>query len=239
MSSSDDSHRTDFTSLEVLRDIGVAGILAAGSVPDGDAFVTTVNSDYVVSAGWEPTGARYDAVRGDDELGMSMIVDHLVGRGHQRIAHIGGHGGVVAAGRQLGYENSMRSHGLGGLISICPADYSSDAGYRAATALLAVPSARRPTALACVNDLAALGAMRAADDLGLRVAVTGYDNIEIASLPRIGLTTVDPQSKIMGARAADFLVQRLNGSDIRRRSETVAPHLVVRASSARSDLPAA
>ncbi|MFE4835247.1 LacI family DNA-binding transcriptional regulator [Arthrobacter sp. NPDC056691] len=238
LSSSDSSHRTDFTSLEVLRDIGVAGILAAGSVPDGDAFVSTVNSDYVVFAGWEPTGGRYDAVRSDDELGMSMVIDHLVGRGHKRIAHIGGHGGVVAAGRQLGYENSMRSHGLADRISVRSADFSAEAGYRAATDLLAVRKVHRPTALACVNDLAALGAMRAADDLGIPVAVTGYDNIEIASLPRIGLTTVDPQSSTMGARAADFLVQRLNGSDLDRRSEIIAPYLVVRSSSARQD-PAA
>ncbi|MEV0585023.1 substrate-binding domain-containing protein, partial [Nonomuraea sp. NPDC050310] len=91
--------------------------------------------------------------------------------------------------------------------------------------------ADRPTAIFAGADIAALGVLRAADEAGLSVpedlSVAGYDNIGIASLKRISLTSVDQDGQVIGATAARLLVERIEG---RTRSVTssVSPTLIVR-----------
>ncbi|HEX2158982.1 MAG TPA: substrate-binding domain-containing protein, partial [Actinomycetes bacterium] len=178
--------------------------------------------------------ARADAVRSDDAAGMELVVDHLVERGHRRIAHLGGAGGAVASERAAGYRTAMTRHGLADEIVVQACDFSEDGGYRAAAALL---GRRRPaTALAAVNDLAAVGAMSAAADAGLDLpaglAVTGYDDTFLAELRQISLTSVNPDSAGMGELAARRLLERIASPDRPGVEHLVAPRLVIRASSA-------
>ena len=178
--------------------------------------------------------ARADAVRSDDAAGMELVVDHLVERGHRRIAHLGGAGGAVAAERAAGYRAAMTRHGLAGEIVVQACDFSEDGGYAAAAALL--DGGRPVTALAAVNDLAAVGAMSAAADAGLDLpaglAVTGYDDTFLAEVRQISLTSVNPDSAGMGELAARRLLERIASPDRPGVEHLVAPRLVIRASSA-------
>ena len=179
--------------------------------------------------------ARTDVVRSDDAAGMELVVDHLVERGHRRVAHLGGAGGAVAAERAAGYRSAMTRHGLAAEVLVQACDFSEDGGYTAAAALL---GRRRPaTALAAVNDLAAVGAMSAAADAGVHLpdglAVTGYDDTFLAELRQISLTSVNPDSAGMGELAARRLLERIAAPDRPGVERLVAPRLVVRASSAR------
>lgn len=223
---------TDFTSLEVFRDLGVAGIIAVGSVPQVERMRELVLPDAFVFAGWSDPDGAFDAVRSDDERGMSLLVEHLAGNGHRRIAHAGGLGGVVAEDRLRGYRQTMRRLDLTDQMQVEPADFTVESGRRSALALLDVPQQSRPTAIACINDLAAMGAQQAATELGVDVAVTGYDDIEMAGLPAISLTTIDPDSREVGRSAAAAMLARLRGERERAGLELVAPSLVVRASTA-------
>ncbi|MFL6104588.1 MAG: LacI family DNA-binding transcriptional regulator [Actinomycetes bacterium] len=225
-----DQPRLDVGVIGALRDLRVDGLLVVGSVPDGARLAEVVGDLPVVVV-----GARADAVRSNDAAGVELVVDHLVERGHRRIAHLGGAGGAVAAERAAGYRTAMARHGLAGEIVVQACDFSEDGGYTAAAALL--DGGRPVTALAAVNDLAAVGALSAAADAGLDLpaglAVTGYDDTFLAELRQISLTSVNPDSAGMGELAARRLLERIASPDRPGVEHLVAPRLVIRASSAR------
>jgi DNA-binding LacI/PurR family transcriptional regulator len=115
---------------------------------------------------------------------------------------------------------------------VVDADFFQESGYVAAQRALSSRSRhQRPTALACINDLAAFGAMTAADERGVEVAITGYDNIALGAMPRLGLTTVDPDSSTIGVIGAKTLLERIHGEGSGFVHHTVTPQLVVRKSS--------
>ena len=223
----------DLSILQAFRDLRVAGLLVIGTVPDKAPFNRVVAGESVVFAGGGPDYIdTADVVRSDDSQGILMVVEHLVELGHERIAHLGGLGGSVGQARAEGYRAAMESHGLGRNIQIVDADFSQESGYVAAQRALGGSGRLRPTALACINDLAALGAMTAADERGVEVAVTGYDNISIAAMPRLGLTTVDPNSSAIGIAGAKTLLQRiLSDDDAGYIHQPIVPELVIRKSS--------
>ena len=96
---------------------------------------------------------------------------------------------------------------------------------------------RPVTAMAAVNDLAAVGALSAAADAEVdlpgALAVTGYDDTFLAELRQISLTSVNPDSAGIGELAARCLLERIAAPDRPGVEQLVAPRLVVRASSAR------
>jgi DNA-binding LacI/PurR family transcriptional regulator len=127
----------------------------------------------------------------------------------------------------------MSRHGLAGEIAVQACDFSEDGGYAAAAALLG--GGRPVTALAAVNDLAAVGAMSAAADAGVDLpdglAVTGYDDTFLAELRQISLTSVNPDSAGIGELAARCLLKRNADPERPAVEQLVAPRLVARASS--------
>lgn len=223
----------DVSILQAFRDLGVAGLLVVGTVPDKAPFSRIVSGGAVVFAGGGPDYIdTADVVRSDDAHGVSMAVNHLIEQGHERIAHLGGLGGSVGRERVKGYTAAMEERGLGRYIHVVDADFSQGSGYVAAQrALGASGRLRRPTALACINDLAALGAMTAADERGVDVAITGYDNIALGAMPRLGLTTVDPDSSTIGVTGAKTLLQRIHDNGEGFVHQPVVPELVIRKSS--------
>lgn len=87
----------------------------------------------------------------------------------------------------------MREHGLAAEAVVEQGDLTEEGGYRATVRLL---SAReRPTAVFAFNDIACVGALSAAEELGLQVprdlSLVGYDNTYLSRLRHLWLTTVD------------------------------------------------
>jgi DNA-binding LacI/PurR family transcriptional regulator len=237
-SSTDGERRLDAGVIGALKDLRVDGLLVVGSVPDRARLADLVGDLPAVVVGARAEGlARADVVRSDDAAGMGLVVDHLVERGHRRIAHLGGAGGAVADERAAGYRSAMTRHGLGDEVAIQACDFSEDGGYAAAATLLEGGRRRRHrvTALAAVNDLAAVGALSAAADAGVDLpggmAVTGYDDTFLAELRQISLTSVNPDSAGIGELAARCLLKRNADPERPAVEQLVAPRLVARASS--------
>ena len=223
----------DQSILKAFRDLRVAGLLVVGTVPDQHPFSRAVSGGAVVFAGGGPDYIdTADVVRSDDAHGMAMVVEHLIAQGHENIVHLGGLGGSVGRERVYGYSAAMEEHGLDRHIHVVDADFFQESGYVAAQRALSSRSRhQRPTALACINDLAAFGAMTAADERGVEVAITGYDNIALGAMPRLGLTTVDPDSSTIGVTGAKTLLERIHGEGNGFVHHSVTPQLVVRKSS--------
>jgi DNA-binding LacI/PurR family transcriptional regulator len=225
--------RIDERAIGALKDLRVEAMLVVGSVPDRKALAEVLGDMPVVVAAAGAECLAADVVRNDDHLGMRLVVDYLVAGGHTAIAHLGGLGGAVAEERVAGYCAGMAHHGLESEITVADSDFTEDAGYRGAARLLR--GRRQVTAIAAVNDLAAVGAMSAVADAGLRVpghvAVTGYDDTFVSAIRQVSLTSVNPDSSGIGSLAAHCVLRRIDDPERPKEEHLLPPRLVTRYSS--------
>jgi LacI family transcriptional regulator len=194
-----------------------------------------------VVVGRHGSSTSYDSVTDDDVAGAALVIEHLAGLGHRRIAHIEHHetdpvrlAEMPNAQRAVGYRDAMRARGLAGEIDIASTSYTHEGGYLGAKELLTRP--RRPTAIFAGADVVALGAMEAIAEAGLSVpgdiSVAGYDNSALAAFGPVSLTSVDQDGRQMGANAARLLADRIADRDRRTAQVKLTPTLVVRRTTA-------
>ncbi len=201
-----------------------------------DELVRAVESSSVpiVVLGRLPTEVGVDTVMADSARGMELVVDHIVAEGHRRLAFLNGPVDTTPGRmRRDGFRRAVAAHAGVSSIEVVAPDFTIAAGYQGARELL--EDGRDIDAIVAANDLIGIGALHAADDLGIRVpddiAVTGVDDTELALVSRPGLTSVDLGSAERGRLAAQLLVARLADPDRPAHSVTVAPALRVRGSS--------
>jgi LacI family transcriptional regulator len=91
-----------------------------------------------------------------------------------------------------------------------------------------------PSAIFCSNDLMAIGAMRAAADMGVQipetVSIVGFDDIRLAAFVDPRLTTIHQPIDRVGKTAAELLLRLLSGQEDHPQQVTLQPELVVRKS---------
>ncbi|MFK0120469.1 LacI family DNA-binding transcriptional regulator [Streptomyces sp. NPDC090994] len=219
-----------------LRDLGVDGLVVVGTLPGPAALEDVAARVPVVVAGArEPVPPGVDVVAGDDERGARLVTEHLIGLGHRAVAHLAGYGAVGEL-RRRSFASAMRDHGLAGRATVEPCDMTEEGGYRATVRLLGGRGPDRPTAVFAVNDVACVGALSAAEELGLRVphdlSVAGYDNTSISRLRHLWLTTVDNAGHEVGRRAARLLLDRLRAPGGPGGLHLAAPSLEIRGTTA-------
>nr|WP_201470492.1 LacI family DNA-binding transcriptional regulator [Microbacterium hydrocarbonoxydans] len=231
---------TTSSSLDVVRDLSrgyVDGmILSPLRVTDELLAALEDTPVPVVVLGRLPGGARLDTVRADSITAMRLVVDHLIAEGRRDIAFLNGPTDTTpGAFRRDGFAAAAGAHPSLSTRNVDTDDFTIAAGYTATRELL--QDGQRPDAIVAANDLIAIGALRAAEDLGLTIpgdlAVTGLDNTELASVVRPGLTSVDLGAEERGRVAAELLLARINEPARAAHTVTVAPSLVVRGSSSR------
>jgi LacI family transcriptional regulator len=139
----------------------------------------------------------YPLVASDHRAGAVAAVQHLVSLGHRRIGCIAGPRHLsVARERYDGYRSIVaplyRAHGFDFAADTIVARFDYDCGYDAAVKLLTRTD--RPSAIFASSDQQAIGALRAAADLDLKVpedvSIIGFDAISLAKIVTPRLTTV-------------------------------------------------
>ena len=173
----------------------------------------------------------------DQRRAAELTLRHLFQLGHRKIAFMRGdsHSSdadnrwecLMAVARELKLEvTPALTMQLRSLVS------TPELGYGPACELLAGDAPF--TALVCYNDLAAIGAIRAFMDHGLRVpediSVIGFDDIQSASYHNPSLTTIRQPLKQMGLTAARILLQRIRGEEAIPNAVSILPELVIRES---------
>ena len=180
----------------------------------------------------DSVGPRIDTVSNDDTVGSGQAVQHLVSFGHRSIAHLSGGDNPVSLARERGYLAAMTAAGLGSHTLVVGGGLTEAAGHAAAVELLR----RHPTctAVTVANDLAALGALAAAQEEGRTVpgdlSVVGYDGIALGAIRTLSLTTVAQPLAEIGTLAARRLFSRIAAPRGRARHLGVAARLVARGS---------
>jgi DNA-binding LacI/PurR family transcriptional regulator len=222
--------------LDTLLELRVDGLILASPMLELDLNVEAASEELpVVLVARRSELANVDSVSNDDPTGARLAVDHLADLGHVRIAHIDGGRGAGAAERREGYESAMQARGLGEHARVVAGSYT-DEGGRHGIAELFDDADAPPTAIFVANDLAAIGALSALAERGIRVphdvSIVGYDNTALAAVRQIDLTTVDQPRPDMGRKAVTLLLERLAGRRDEERTVLMPPTLVVRGTTA-------
>jgi LacI family transcriptional regulator len=155
------------------------------------------------------------SVAPDEEGGAYAATTHLIENGHRRIGFLENIDPIPAAIERLrGYRAALTAHGIAYEPGLVRSAFSEDVGgYAAARHLLEDPNP--PTALFCFNDRMAVGAARAARDLGFAIpgdlSLVGFDNQElVAPLIDPPLTTVQLPHYEMGRWAVENLLRQMD-----------------------------
>lgn len=170
----------------------------------------------------------------DGEQGIQQIVNHLIELGHTRFACISEPTYLMKSYlRVQGFRKALAEHGLPIDESrIIAGGFRQKSGQQIGGQLLDLDDP--PTAIVAVNDLLALGAMRAARERGLvigqDVSITGFDDIVLAEYAHPPLTTVHQPARRIGTMLCRMLVKLINRESLDQKQVVLQPELIVRQS---------
>jgi LacI family transcriptional regulator len=173
----------------------------------------------------------------DDRDGMRQALEHVVGLGHKRIAHLAGPF-VLSTGvhRYEGFVQAMESFGLelDAELVVMGERYAEEEGARQCRELIA--GGREFTAILAGNDLMALGCIDALREAGIdcpgEVSVVGFNDMDWSDRFSPPLTTVRVPHQRLGTEAAGLLLERLADPAAPARHIVLPVELVVRGSTA-------
>jgi len=184
-----------------------------------------------------------DSVGPRDREGGSLAARHLLDLGHTRICYVRT-SSVEASGdraRHAGYSAELRDAGVEPMAPLWwePGAGTIRVGRRPMPLRDALSGPEAPTAVFVWNDHGAIGLIEACEDAGISVprdlSVVGFDNIAMAGLGRISLTTVAQPLDFQAEKAVAMLLDRINGTatgkprhltvpvELRARGSTAAP----------------
>ena len=183
------------------------------------------------------------SVRIDNIKSARTMVDYLLSLGHQRIGVISGlPDNPHAIERLEGYRQSIATAGLTfeeDLVAY--GDFTMQSGQEAAHQFYAM--ADRPTAVYCMNDQMAMGAIQTFKSKGIRIpqemSVTGFDDIHYAQYWDPGLTTVAQPADEIGRIAAEMLLNIIEGQELPQPEVILPTQFIVRGSTTPIKLKAA
>jgi LacI family transcriptional regulator len=162
-------------------------------------------------------GSPLPYVGPDNRAGSREAVEHLLRLGHRRIGYFGGDSSMTTQQERVsGWRDALAGAGIVADETLIFETMPTRQGGREAVDR-ALASPRPPTAVACYNDIVAMGATRAYASRGVRpgadVAVVGFDNIAEAEHNAPPLTTVSADTRFLGARCAESLLGLIRGED--------------------------
>jgi LacI family transcriptional regulator, galactose operon repressor len=177
---------------------------------------------------------EHPSIEVDGFNGFQTLVTHLVEKGFRRIAYIGASQDLkIQVNRLNGYMTGLTRAGIQPDPALIEeGNLTRQGGYLAAKRLLSLE--KPPVAIACVNDLTAIGAMEIAHERGLVVgkdlAVVGFDGIEEAAHTQSPLTTLYQPLYEISRELVQMLVTLIVGDPLPQAHIVYTPQLVIRAS---------
>ena len=164
--------------------------------------------------------------------GAISMMEHLIMLGHRKIGFICYEDKNDE--RFMAYKDSLLRHGL--LFKDEWAVHGSgfhEEGYRNMQRILSLPD--KPEAVFAMNDLAAIGGIRAIKEAGLNIpgdiAIVGFDNIKEGEYMPVSLTTVDQKKKELARKSVEALLHKIeNPEDMENYHMVIEPELIIRES---------
>lgn len=173
----------------------------------------------------------------DNYLAAQQAMEYLIDLGHRRIAIISSENEYVSTNLRLkGYKDTLAMHAIApreDYITFASRDYSFKSGKAMAKELLRLNP--RPTAIFCISDSLALGAITAAKEMGCRVpedvTVIGFDDVEHTTMFHPYITTVAQPCYELGRQSVYLLYAQMTQRKDVPHQKTLEHQLIVRESS--------
>ena len=221
--------------VDVLLKKQVDGLIfvASGNYPNTIALLEKSHVPIVIVDRKIPL-LNADTVLVNNKLGGYLATRHLISLGHTRIGYVSGPSSLTpSCDREIGYRDAITEAGL--CLDerlILPGDFNLLSGRMKTLELLNL--SEPPTAIFLSNDWMAIGAIRAASEIGLSVpnelAIVGFDDIELSSFVTPALTTIrQPTTKICKS-AVELLIKRIKHDKSNARTLIIPPELITRES---------
>lgn len=158
------------------------------------------------------------SVRAADRDGGRRLAEHLIERGHERIAFMGAEvPWAVVEQRKLGFDDALRAHGIEPAPDLTRLEAGWEPGSAVPIAEALLAASPPPTAIVCSTDLLAIATMHTALRLGRNVpgdlAVCGFDDFPFSQFTHPALTTVRVPAYDMGREAARIMIDHLGGEE--------------------------
>lgn len=228
--------------LSILREKRVDGIIFLGGRINLKNCDEHLVQELVQCASVIPTVLVNGSLRGtdlirvatDESAGTALAVRHLIELGHKEIGFIGGESHMTTTSIKLrAFRKTMKDGGLDVREEwLLPDSFSIDSGKRQMLKLLAMKE--KPTAVFCVNDYTAIGAIKAVTEAGLTIpddmSIVGFDDIPLAHHFIPELTTVSQQAHELGRTAVKVLKAMMNKEKVKKLT-SLEPQLMIRQSS--------
>jgi LacI family transcriptional regulator len=212
--------------LLLIGDMGLVAEISGLASPD--CIVVIAGAD---ESRWE-SDVRFDVITMEKHAALDRVVGHLVGLGRRRLGFLGPSPERDRRGEAFIHALARRDLPRSPELFV-ECDFGTEPAYVTARRFLGA-HARDLDALVCACDTIAIGAMRAAKELGIRLpvdlAITGYDNIPFSRDLDPPLTTVQVPKELMGELAARRLIERIAHPDWPPIIQVAPTKLVVRRS---------
>jgi len=228
--------------VKTLREKQVDGLIITTTNLKGDVLKTLLDENFPFVLLFSTVkGGPLSAVGVDNYRGGYLATEHLITLGHKRIGMLAGKFAITDRSyhRWRGYRQCLKNYGIPyDKALLAQTEYSLAGGRDTVKKLLALK--KPPTAIFCSNDYLALGAMKGAREMGLRLpddlSIVGFDDMQTSSYVIPALTTIQQPAYKMGEIAAELLFQRmestakpvqrmLESSLIIRESTTIPPDI--------------
>jgi len=234
--STDEDSVSEESEIEALLPRTDGLILASSASPGETKFFRRIIRERarLVLIDRQLEGVKCPMVTTDDVKVGALATEHLLSLGHRRVGHLKGTLASTGTLRFEGYRKALAKRGVPfdpELVKEC--GFTERDGYEATRDWLR--DGDLPPAIFAANDPAAIGAMSAITEAGLRlpedIALVGGGNIHYGDMLRVPLTTVAWSKPEMGHAAARLLIDLVEGKrGTREQHVIVEPELIVRAS---------
>lgn len=170
----------------------------------------------------------------DNYKGGYIGTEYLLSLGHKKIIYCGRASTKVSRQLRLqGYKDACAAYScVPKYIEHAYGGNSMQCGYMMGKELFRLP--RDFTAIFAATDSTALGIMRAAVEMGIRIpedcSLIGFDNIAFSEMPGVALTTIDQPKEAIAAVAVNMLLEKIQYPSIESSHRLLTPSLVVRES---------
>lgn len=215
-----DQQNNDSLYLQTLIERQVDGIIYMGrnankssALDNFDKLVSIYKERLpIVMINWRNENSGAFHITSDESQGFWLVIEEVVKQGHKKVALLGGKSGVQPTDlKRTIYQEAIQKYGLYDCNDyIVDGDYTVESGFHGMNRLL--DSEERPTAVLGVNDMIAIGALKACHKRGIKVpediAVTGFDNVPMSQFVYPSLTTVAHNYEKLGKKAVDLIVNK-------------------------------
>ena len=213
VASSDYDPEQEARQIRTLVGRGADGLLLIGFQRSPEIYRFLSEREIPVVIAWACTTDTNQSFVGFDNHAASMeLVEKAISLGHRSFAYISAptHLNDRARERVSGAKMAVAKAGLDPLaVQVIETDYSIQNGRDAFVKIAEMRQGHVPSLVICGNDVLAVGAIQAAENLGLivpyDVSVVGFDDIELSSVISPALTTVHVPHQDMGRLAAETL----------------------------------